>query len=671
MDSDSDSKVPALKKPTKSAVKKLKLPVLYSVARQAGLGIASSTKDQLVAVILEALDSGTLSIPDFYQTIKDHGPASSAGSVATKSSQTTLIVCPVSVIGNWQEQIETHVAPNTLRVALYHGPDRRELIDAHDPNNPIDVMITSYQTLAHDYRPILNALKKGKGRGDDDYSNPPQNKRPKGMASIFNFPFHRVVLDEAHTIRGSRTGMFHATQALKAEYRLCLTGTPLQNKPEDIQSLFSFLNVEPFCDRDIFRRSISQPIRDGDADTGLGLLRTLMSHFALRRCKSAVAINLPEKTVELREVHSDGDSPHRHIHDAIYDSAKAAIHASMSGEGANRMFLEKNSQSVFEILTRLRQACCSGMLVPPERVERAEQVLDHLKRKAEAGQSLSAEEAMQLLEKLKGALSDGVTPSESGEVSLPECAICMDSLNENCAVVLRRCGHVFCNVCLKTVVSSTNCFGANANKCPFCRLDFTETDMIPWTAAEQAAVKDELAGDKDGSALTLSEQMKQLGPSPKMEALLAGMAEMKEGEKCVIFSQFTKFLDEIGPFLSSRGMALLRIDGSKTQAQRQQALRDFSSDAVESPNVMLCSLHAAGTGINLTRANHIFMMDTWWNKAVESQAFDRVHRFVHYLLPPEVFHTQYPCSISYLVPMLSIFFVAVLDRPVLSASFAS
>jgi SNF2 family DNA or RNA helicase len=621
-----------LKKPTKSVVKKLKLPVLHSVARNAGVAVASLSKDQLVTRIVAALDSGALSINDFYQTIKDHGEASSTGSAASKNPQTTLIVCPVSVIGNWQEQIETHVAPNTLRVALYHGPNRRDIIDAYDPNNPIDVMLTSYQTLAHDYRPILNSLKKDNSRGDEDYSNPPQNKKIKGMASIFKFPFHRVVLDEAHTIRGSRTGMFHAAKALQAEYRLCLTGTPLQNKPEDIQSLFSFLNVEPFCDRDIFRRSISQPIRDGAADTGLGLLRTLMSHFALRRCKSAVSINLPEKIVELREVHSEGESPHRRIHDVIYDSAKAAIRASMSGEGASRMFLEKNSQSVFEILTRLRQACCSGMLVPPERVERAEQVLDHLKRKAEAGQSLSAEEAVQLLEKLKGALSEGATKSESGEVSLPECAICMDSMNENCAVVLRRCGHVFCNVCLKTVASSTNCFGANANKCPFSRLDFAEADMIPWTAAEQAAVKDESSGENDGSGLALSQQMKQLGPSPKIEALWAGMAEMEDGEKCVIFSQFTKFLDEIGPFLSSHGITFLRIDGSKTQAQRQQALRDFSSDSIDSPSVMLCSLHAAGTGINLTRANHIFMMDTWWNKAVESQAFDRVHRSVAFLL---------------------------------------
>jgi SNF2 family DNA or RNA helicase len=288
----------------------------------------------------------------------------------------------------------------------------------------------------------------------------------------------------------------------------------------------------------------------------------------------------------------------------------------------NAQFLAAHSSSVFEILTRLRQACCSGALVPAHRIQRAEQVLQQLQSKSKAGQALTAEEAIKLLEKLKGALSDDGAPKDpSDEPAAPECAICVETLTEDSAVVLRRCGHVFCHDCLEMVASSKTCYGNKANNCPFCRLSFVENDMVPWKAAAQAA--DAANEGSDGNSEELA--FLDLGPPPKLEALLASMAEMKEGEKCVIFSQFTKFLDEIGPFLESQGKTFLRIDGSKTQAQRQQALSAFS-DSTGSPGIMLCSLHAAGTGINLTRANHIFMMDTWWNKAVETQAFDRVHR---------------------------------------------
>ncbi len=90
--------------------------------------------------------------------------------------------------------------------------------------------------------------------------------------------------------------------------------------------------------------------------------------------------------------------------------------------------------------------------------------------------------------------------------------------------------------------------------------------------------------------------------------------------------QFTKFLDLIEKALKEKGIRFTRIDGSKSAPERIRAMSQFGSDAPDTPRFILCSLHAAGTGINLTRGNHIFMMDTWWNLAAENQAMDRVHR---------------------------------------------
>ncbi|KAL7425750.1 hypothetical protein ACHAXH_000186, partial [Discostella pseudostelligera] len=89
---------------------------------------------------------------------------------------------------------------------------------------------------------------------------------------------------------------------------------------------------------------------------------------------------------------------------------------------------------------------------------------------------------------------------------------------------------------------------------------------------------------------------------------------------------FTSHLDIIGHTMKEAGHSFVRIDGSVCAANRISAISRFNSDAADAPRFILCSLLASGTGINLTRGNWCFMMDVWWNDAVESQAMDRIHR---------------------------------------------
>lgn len=372
----------------------------------------------------------------------------------------------------------------------------------------------------------------------------------------------------------------------------------MTNKPDDIGSLFTFLGVEPLGDKEIFRRAVSQPIQVGD-EVGLARLRAMMSHVTLRRNKSIVNIKMPEKTVELRLVEFPDDSPHKTIHQTLFRTAQAAFQATLQEGDAEAL---KNYMSVLETLLRIRQACCSGVLVPKERLERAEQVLADLEGRD--GKALTAEEGKALLDKLKGTF-------EESEEEV-ECAVCLCEMQENVAIILRSCGHVFCQSCIKRVSS-----GSHSNS-PLCRVPFASSDMIEKSAASKAA---------DSSMETdtpVSQSMEELGPSPKIAALLAAIGEMKDGEKGVIFSQFTSFLDEITKHLDANNLTHTRIDGKKTAPQRIEAMKAFAD--AEGPRFMLCSLHAAGVGINLMTANHAFMMDTWWSKAAELQAMDRVHR---------------------------------------------
>jgi superfamily II DNA or RNA helicase len=97
---------------------------------------------------------------------------------------------------------------------------------------------------------------------------------------------------------------------------------------------------------------------------------------------------------------------------------------------------------------------------------------------------------------------------------------------------------------------------------------------------------------------------------------------VEDGHKALIFSQWTSFLDKVEPHLEGAGIAFERLDGA---TRERGAVVDRFQDANGAP-VMLVSLKAGGTGLNLTAADHIFLLDPWWNPAVEDQAADRAHR---------------------------------------------
>jgi len=221
-----------------------------------------------------------------------------------------------------------------------------------------------------------------------------------------------------------------------------------------------------------------------------------------------------------------------------------------------------------------------------------------------AVKKLSAEEGLALLEKLKGAFSQELD-------SLPECGICLMEMEESDGIVLKGCGHVFCRLCIAQVLVKSN------KKCPYCRASFEEKDIVDMSQASSAANKK--ADEKSADILNFD-------TPPKILALNQSIQGMKPDEKGVVFSQFTSHLDIIGEAMKEAGHTYVRIDGSVSAPKRIAAIKTFNSDNPDSPRFILCSLLASGTGINLTRANWCFMMDVWWNEAVESQAMDRIHR---------------------------------------------
>jgi hypothetical protein len=124
--------------------------------------------------------------------------------------------------------------------------------------------------------------------------------------------------------------------------------------------------------------------------------------------------------------------------------------------------------------------------------------------------------------------------------------------------------------------------------------------------------------------------------SSKVERLIASLEEAAaDGHKALVFSQWTSLLDLVEPHMREAGIDFVRLDGSTRD--RAAVVNEFQS--ASGPPAMLISLKAGGTGLNLTAADHVYLLDPWWNPAVEDQAADRAHRigqdkpvFVHKLV---------------------------------------
>lgn len=138
----------------------------------------------------------------------------------------SLVVAPVVALMQWKNEIETHA--EGFSVCLWHG-NARSKIDL----KKYDVVLCSYGTLEASFRRQQRGFKRG-------------NLMITEPSPMHAFEWFRVILDEAHNIKERTTNAAKAAFALKAKYRWCLSGTPLQNRVGELYSLVRFLGADPF-----------------------------------------------------------------------------------------------------------------------------------------------------------------------------------------------------------------------------------------------------------------------------------------------------------------------------------------------------------------------------------------------------------------------------------------
>ncbi|XP_040999651.1 DNA repair protein RAD5B [Juglans microcarpa x Juglans regia] len=488
---------------------------------------------------------------------------------SSKANGGTLIVCPMALLGQWKDELETHSKPESISIFVHYGGSRAspKVIAEHN------VVLTTYG--------VLTAA----------YKNDSEN-------SIFHrVSWYRVVLDEAHTIKSWKTQGAQAAFSLSSHCRWCLTGTPIQNNLEDLYSLLCFLHVEPWCNWAWWNKLIQKPYENGDP-RGMKLIKAILRPLMLRRTKESKdkegrpILVLPPTDIQIIEC-EQSEAEHD-FYDALFKRSKVQFDQFVA-QGK----VLHNYANILELLLRLRQCCNHPFLVMSRADSQKYTDLSKLARRfLETNSNSTTTKQTVPTHAYVEEVVEGIRRGEN-----TECPICLEYADDP---VLTPCAHKMCRECLLSSWRTPT-----SGLCPICRQLLKKIDLIACPSENQFWVDVE----------------KNWKESSKVSGLLECLERIKRtgsGEKSIVFSQWTSFFDLLEIPLKRRGIGFLRFDGKLVQKQREWVLKEFSE--TKEKMVLLMSLRAGGVGLNLTAASNVFLMDPWWNPAVEEQAIMRIHR---------------------------------------------
>ncbi|EMS53135.1 Putative SWI/SNF-related matrix-associated actin-dependent regulator of chromatin subfamily A member 3-like 2 [Triticum urartu] len=400
-----------------------------------------------------------------------------------------LVICPMTLLSQWKAEIEAHTKPDSLNIYVHYGQSRPKEASFIGQN---DIVLTTYGVMASEFSTESSTENGG----------------------LYSVHWFRIVLDEAHMIKSSKSLISQAAAALTADRRWCLTGTPIQNNLEDLYSLFRFLKVEPWRNWALWNKLVQKPFEEGD-ERGLKLVQTILKPVMLRRTKHSTdkegrpILTLPPANIEVK--YCDLSESEKDFYEALFRRSKVKFD----------QFVEQgkvlhNYASILELLLRLRQCCDHPFLVMSRGDTQEFADLNKLaKRFLHGGNSNVNGDSSSLPS--KAYIEEVVQELQKGE---GECPICLEAFED---AVLTPCAHRLCRECILSSWQSPA-----AGLCPVCRKSMTKQDLItaPTNSRFQVDVE------------------KNWVESSKISFLLQELESLRSsGAKSIVFSQWTAFLD--------------------------------------------------------------------------------------------------------------------------------
>ncbi|PVU91741.1 hypothetical protein BB561_004244 [Smittium simulii] len=505
----------------------------------------------------------------------------------------TLIICPVSVVHNWEEQIKLHTSKDTLSIYIYHGSDRNKpSIKLHD----FDVVVSTYSVLQHEYTKEVNQLV--------NYQKNsfiiPENPFCSPLQKIY---WDRIVLDEAHVIREKKTWQSKAACTLKSTFRWCLTGTPIQNKLNDLYSLLKFIKFAPLDSWDVWVAHINSLFsvdKEGvtvekplhSENVGTQRVQIILQTLCLRRMKSQIDPKTGKSFLTLPPIQElvkslEFSSKEKALYDSLNQKAGDEF-KSLVQEGS----VLKNYMSILLYILRLRQLCVHPALVD-EHYKKDFNTFDNKKKFSTIVKVLTAPElsALHILSKSQAIV----------------CSIChfdvlLANTVEKFVLSIFDCLHMCCYNCLKTLDST---------RCPECykHLDL-ETRSYNITRSHYKKLQ-KLAQKHNDDYENFAKLIEQ--------ELIYKNKNLKLNNSAASNKSTTDMSNELNINSSTKVNALVN-DLSKMYITNNQKI--YSASAEKSRALGLINLEHCRLDGKMTRPAR----NPYWNPMIERQAIDRVHR---------------------------------------------
>lgn len=229
----------------------------------------------------------------------------------------TLIVSPASLVYNWNNEIEKFMPSLPHRMIQGTPGVRKKLIETASEN---EILLTSYQTLQKD------------------------------IELYENVHFSAQIIDEAQNIKNPTTITSKAVKLINADYKVALTGTPIENRLSELWSIFDYMMPGFFGSYESFRKTYERPIVKEGNEKVSERLNQMISPFVLRRLKKDVLKDLPEKMEEV--YYAPLESEQKKLYEAEVQKLRFALSKQSDAE------FNRNKMIVLSELTKLRQLCC-------------------------------------------------------------------------------------------------------------------------------------------------------------------------------------------------------------------------------------------------------------------------------------------------------------------------
>ena len=233
--------------------------------------------------------------------------------------KTHIVLCPKSLLFNWENEIKKYFPDMTCLVIHQNSKKREELIKKA---NDYDIIITSYSILQKDYKVYFDN----------------------------NIEFNYMILDEAHYIKNMKTRSNKAVKTIKSMRKVILTGTPLENRLEELYGLFEIIMPNYLGTYNEFRRDFSAKIERNDK-VSLEILQSKIRPFILRRTKDEVLKELPKKQEQI--VFNEMTNRQSIIYNEILNRVKQDTEKIIEDNGRTG----KAKIQILSALLRLRQVC--------------------------------------------------------------------------------------------------------------------------------------------------------------------------------------------------------------------------------------------------------------------------------------------------------------------------